>query len=87
MLGRHFDEHERQAVGITGDHLEQSPGPDGRLLLDWDAPRREALAHGAQVAYLEEQSDAGPTDVPETSRSPPPRKKTTPRSPPRPHSR
>ena len=57
MVGRHLDEHERQAVGITGDHLEQSPGPDGRLLLDWDAPRREALAHGAQVAHLEEQSD------------------------------
>jgi hypothetical protein len=39
MVGRHLDEHERQAVRITGDHLEQSPGPFGRLLLDWDGLR------------------------------------------------
>ena len=56
MVGRHLDEHQRQAVGIADDHLEEPPGPDGGLLLDRDAQRREALARGAQVAHLEEQA-------------------------------
>jgi hypothetical protein len=46
MVGRHLDEHERQAVGIADDHLEEPPGPDGGLLVDRDASGREALAHG-----------------------------------------
>ena len=57
VVGWHLDEHERQAVGIADDHLEEPPGPDGGLLLDRDASRREALAHGPQVAHLEEQAD------------------------------
>jgi hypothetical protein len=89
--GRHLDEHERQAVGIAGDHLEEPLGPDGGLVLDWDAQRRQALARGAQVAHPEEQADrpdAGSAEEPETSRSsPPPRKKMTPRAPPWPHPR
>jgi hypothetical protein len=57
VVGWHLDEHERQAVGIADDHLEEPPGPGGGLLLDRDASPREALAHGPQVAHLEEEAD------------------------------
>lgn len=55
--GGTLDEHERQAVRVADERLEEPPGPDGGLLLDRDASRREALAHGLQVAHLEEQAD------------------------------
>lgn len=58
VLGRHLDEDQGEAVGITRDHLEEAPRLELGLLGDHDAfLRLQLLPEGAEIAHLEEEAN------------------------------
>lgn len=52
MLGRYFDEDERQAVGIGGAKLDQAPGFLDRALDDRHSRRAQLALDFPDVPYL-----------------------------------
>jgi hypothetical protein len=90
MIRRHLHDADAQPVRVGDPHLQQSPRFPPRLPQDANAAFAELLSCRGQVAHLQPQRHAGRWRLgarPDSSRNPPPRKKTVPRSGPSPNSR
>ena len=78
-------------VWVGDPHLQQPPRLPLRLPQDPHATLTELPSHPGQLAHLQPQRHArgpgGAAARPDSSRNPPPRKKTVPRSGPLPNSR
>jgi hypothetical protein len=82
VIGGNLDQDDPDAIGILDPHLDQSPGPGGRLLDDRHSVRGQPGVLGADIPELgpdHRRGPGGPAACPETSRNPEPRKNTTPR--------
>ncbi len=90
MIPGDLDDHQGDAIGIPDPHFHQPPGLDAWGLDDLDARRLKLSVDHTQVAHLEPQLHRRAGRFFTMSRDleePPPKKKTTPRVRPLPHSR